>query len=372
MKKIKVLYVVSTLRRSGPTNQLLGIISNMDTDKFDLRIITLSSEPNNTRLEEFVNKGIDVDSLELSRIKGFLSGLKKLKNKISEFDPDVVHTSGVRADDLVARLESRMKFSHVMTIRNFAIEDYKAKFGNIIGYLLALKGVKTILKGKIVVFCSYSLKNKYKIYNIKEKNTNVIQNGVNTENFKPLNLEDKVLLKKKLGFNFKDKIVIYTGSLIQRKNPLTLIQAFQKNKDPNAILLMLGDGALSEECKKLSSEKIRILGEVSNVKDYLSIADLFVSPSSSEGLPNSVIEAASMNLPLLLSDIPEHREIKGNDNKSIIEFFDHNDLNSLSNEITNLINKDVENIDNRNHIIHNFSMKEMSNKYAKLYVSNIK
>jgi glycosyltransferase involved in cell wall biosynthesis len=67
-----------------------------------------------------------------------------------------------------------------------------------------------------------------------------------------------------------------------------------------------------QTAKQLASQysNISLKGKVIDVDEYLEAADCFVSASLSEGLPNSVIEALAWGLPIILSDIPEHREIQ--------------------------------------------------------------
>ena len=56
------------------------------------------------------------------------------------------------------------------------------------------------------------------------------------------------------------------------------------------------------------SDRIHLIGYVNNLHPWYSHADVFVSVSDFEGHPNVVLEAASVGCPLVLSDIPEHRE----------------------------------------------------------------
>ena len=64
-------------------------------------------------------------------------------------------------------------------------------------------------------------------------------------------------------------------------------------------------------CQQLARNKKNIVlpGLVHNVNDYLRAADQFVSASHAEGMPNAVLEALAASLPVILSDIPPHREI---------------------------------------------------------------
>lgn len=77
--KIKVLYIVSTLARRGPTNQLFNIVSNLNDDDFECKVVTLSPEAEDTLLPKFLQHGIEVKPLNLSRIGGFFWGCSSLK-----------------------------------------------------------------------------------------------------------------------------------------------------------------------------------------------------------------------------------------------------------------------------------------------------
>ena len=57
-------------------------------------------------------------------------------------------------------------------------------------------------------------------------------------------------------------------------------------------------------------------GYVGNVRDYLSAADVYVSSSQSEGLPNGVLEAMATGVPVVLSGIRQHLEILEVDRRS--------------------------------------------------------
>ena len=80
-------------------------------------------------------------------------------------------------------------------------------------------------------------------------------------------------------------------------------------------LCLLGDGPLLlSACRQLAGNQQNIFlpGLVHNVADYLRAADLFVSASHAEGMPNAVLEALAASLPVILSDIPAHREVLEN------------------------------------------------------------
>ena len=56
-------------------------------------------------------------------------------------------------------------------------------------------------------------------------------------------------------------------------------------------------------------ERVRFLGEVTDVPAFLNTLDIYVQPSYAEGLPNSVLEAMSASLPVVASDISGNQDL---------------------------------------------------------------
>lgn len=365
-KKIRILYIVSTLKQSGPTIQLLGLVTNLDKELFETKILTLSPEPENSMKEDFLNTNISIDSLNLSRVQFLVKGNLKLKKYISQYNPDVIHTSGIRADIAVSKMQ--LNTQHCMTIHNYAYEDYCAKYGNIVGKLSANYHVKAMKKCKYVICCSKSIKDMYE--KILSKKIYVVQNGINTDKFKPaFNLDHKKSIRLMLGIPQDRTIALVVGSLIKRKDPISIIKAFKKaNLENKAILILLGDGVLMEQCKSESDKNIILMGNVKNVKEYLQASDVYISASRSEGLPNSVLEAGSSGLNLILSDIPQHREIF-EENLELVELFKVGDLKTLSLKIQEAIKRNTKDINftMSSFIEDRFSNKVMSKNYEKIY-----
>lgn len=113
--------------------------------------------------------------------------------------------------------------------------------------------------------------------------------------------------------NLPKKYAIAIGRLHSSKNYVNLIKAFKAADFVDLELLILGDGEMKSELENLAKGlKIRFLGYDSGVFDYLENADFFVHISHFEGMSNAVMEAYSLSLPALLSDIEPNREIYGN------------------------------------------------------------
>lgn len=97
--------------------------------------------------------------------------------------------------------------------------------------------------------------------------------------------------------------------LEKEKNLETAIKAFKivSQKYPEAIFTIVGDGS---ERKNLESkvkyygleEKVKFVGWQDNLRDYYNNANIYISTSFYEGYGLSIVEAASFELALVLSD----------------------------------------------------------------------
>lgn len=109
--------------------------------------------------------------------------------------------------------------------------------------------------------------------------------------------------------------VACVGRLIPIKNPMTVLEAFLKVRLP-AKLVFVGEGELAGVLRERASEtkagaSVELAGLVPREQVYgtLDRTDLFVSASLGEGMPVAVLEAMACRCPVVLSDIPPHREI---------------------------------------------------------------
>lgn len=126
----------------------------------------------------------------------------------------------------------------------------------------------------------------------------------------------RTLWRSRLNALENERLFLYAAEFSRRKNQQELIRAFAAKKQElsSARLVLAGDGALLEDCKRLAKslmveERVVFAGYISDMPALFAACDAVVSSSLSEGLPFFVMEAAASGLPLLLSDIKGQREI---------------------------------------------------------------
>lgn len=113
-----------------------------------------------------------------------------------------------------------------------------------------------------------------------------------------------------------EQFTVATVGLIPLKNPFTVLEAFCQADDQQSRLFVLGDGPLRPKLAQAIEtaglhNQVTLTGlvERDRVFAYFKQADVFISASWGEGLPVAVMEAMACGRPVILSDIPPHREI---------------------------------------------------------------
>jgi len=139
-----------------------------------------------------------------------------------------------------------------------------------------------------------------------------------------------------------DLSVLYAGRLDEGKNADVLIQALARIRSTRRIRAVLcGDGPRRTHLERMVAEcglqhDVHFAGYVSNLWSRLKSATMLVSPSRFEGSPNIVLEAMACRCPLVVSDIPAHREIL--DERSAL-FADPNDAGAFAERIIQTIDQ---------------------------------
>lgn len=178
--------------------------------------------------------------------------------------------------------------------------------------------------------------------------------------------------KKELGLT-NDNILISVGELNYGKNHATVIEALSSIKDIDFQYLIVGKGENRELLEKLIVEKdlqgkVKLLGYRQDVQELLQVSTGFVFPSYREGLSKALMEAMSVGLPAIVS------EIRGN--KDLIDankggyLFNPGDSDELRNHIINLLNNKSKQNEFGNYNrekVKNFSKEKVNMEMRRIY-----
>lgn len=166
------------------------------------------------------------------------------------------------------------------------------------------------------------VKNDLLNYKITKKPLKVLANGnvngIDTSYFNPNLFSDslKISLRDSINISSKDFVYVFVGRLVGDKGLNELIGAFNSLACDNIKLILVGpyEHAL-DPLKSLtlqiveSNQNIISVGYQIDVRPYLAISNCLVFPSYREGFPNVVLQAGSMGLPSIVTNINGSNEI---------------------------------------------------------------
>lgn len=212
-----------------------------------------------------------------------------------------------------------------------------------------LMKIVLIYMDKLLCYCATNIypegkgvKNDLINYKITKKPLNVIGNGningIDKDYFDPelFNIQDKIELRKRLGILENDFVFIFVGRLVRDKGINELIAAYLKLQSNSKKTKLLLVGSFEDDLDPLYPETLKAIRECNNIINvgfqpdvcpYFGISDALVFPSYREGFPNVVLQAGSMALPCIVTDINGNNEIiKEGKNGTIIPVKDEKAL----------------------------------------------
>ncbi|MEQ1918813.1 MAG: glycosyltransferase family 4 protein, partial [Elusimicrobiota bacterium] len=159
----------------------------------------------------------------------------------------------------------------------------------------------------------------------------VLPNGVDENRYKPVSAAEKKALRERLGW--AGTVFLYTGRLSWEKRLPWFAKIWSEAaKDVDAMLVIVGDGreVIPE------SARVRVLPPVDDTAELYAAADVFVLPSVSEGLSNSLLEAMSSGLAVLASAVGGTAETVEDGKTGLL--FDKDDAATATKQIKKIIN----------------------------------
>lgn len=288
----------------------------------------------------------------------------KVKKELSKKNIKcVIHLHSIRGSfsTLLSLIGTRLRVNTVYTIHS-TYSGYKAHN--------KILSVFDALLSNYVTFVSDTSYSAFPniIKKIKKGRLRVIHNGVNTDRI------DRSV-KNKADTRLSEGIIcVYVARIIPLKNHIFLVELLKKlNRNVKFVFVGLEEIPSARE-KAIAlgvDDRIVFTGLISREEVYniLLNADLYISSSTLEGLPVSVLEGMYCGLPVIMSNIPQHREVAiGSEGAKLLDL----EIDEWSKEINSFasIPMDIRKEMGEKckaHVYNNFSLSKMHEKYDMLY-----
>ena len=321
MQKTNILYIMDTFTNlAGAEKNLYEVVTRLDKEKYRPIVYILYS---GTLIDVLRQKNIQVKDLGIKKIYGFkalLEGVKLIKF-IKKEKVQIVVTYHEGSDFWGGIFAKLAGIPVIISSRRDM--GYKLKKRHIFFYKL----INNLLFDKIITV-SDAVKNVLvKKQNVKPKKICTIYNGVEINRFSKK--QDISTIKKELGLNSIAPIVGIIAGLRPIKGHRYFLEAASivLKEIPEVKFLIVGyifknagkDNSLLEVAKKLRiTDNVVFAGERSDIPKLLSMMDISVLSSLSEGFSNTILESMAAGKPVIATNVGGNPEVVVDDETGLL------------------------------------------------------
>lgn len=357
-KKLKILYTIPNFDTAGSGKVLYDLAKGLDKEQFDVLIACANTK--GPFFKEVEALGLPVFIRPITQpLKPYYSLLYRLRDNINFIKKNKI--------DLVHSWHWSSDWTEVLATRlggaTFVYTKKAMTWGNIHWK------IRSYLSNFII-----TINEEMRNYFPTKKQQALIPLGLDTDYYSP----EHFPIKTDDGV-FK---IITVANLVAVKGIEVLIDAVIALNNPNIVLTVVGDDrsdyavAMKEKVFNLNQQnRIAFLGKHNDVRPFLANADLYVIPTLNEGrkegMPMALVEAMSMAVPVLGSNITGINFVL----KGFPELlFEAGNSQNLANCITEISTMTIEQriekgIVLRNYVVEQFGFEKFIKAHAHLYLN---
>ena len=365
--KIKILHVTFNMGIGGTEQVIRQIIENSDQDRFTHEILCIDGQIGAIG-QALKEKSIHIECTQ-RKAGTDLKLVFFIRNLIKQNKVDVLHCHQYTPYFYGALAAVGLATKVIFTEHGRFFPDRHNPKRRLINPLLALATDHIIAISKstadAVAEYEYIPRNKIK----------VIYNGIGEIESKSL---DRRALLTELDLEESSRYIGTISRLEPIKNQAMMINAFHKAKQmfPDLKLVLIGDGAKMQDLKKLTvslgiEQDVIFTGFIDNPQRYITLFEIFLLSSFSEGTSMTLLEAMSLSKPCVVTDVGGNSEVIINKESGLVVL--DNDVESFSKAIIRLLENKGEQKKfgraGRTFFKKNFFVQKMISDYQKLYTS---
>jgi len=260
--------------------------------------------------------GLDVEVIP-ERRRFDLSVIPALRRIVESRVPDVVVTNSLKSHFLMWRSRLWRKYPWVAFHHGYTDTDRKMRLYN------RFDRWSLPHADRLVTVCRAFAQELSGSTGIAIENISVQHNSIRRG--PPVSTAEAEALRNRLEIGDDERVMLSVGRLSREKAHIDLLQAFkllgETRPDLSLKLIIVGDGP---ERARLAADAdspgghVIFAGQVSYVRSFYAVADVFALPSLSEGSPNVVLEAMAANLPIVATAVGGVPEIVENNESALL------------------------------------------------------
>jgi glycosyltransferase involved in cell wall biosynthesis len=300
MKKINVLYVITSLGIGGAEKLLLSYLKGLYSEKFNFYVYTLRDKPDDLKSE--ISAYSEVRSLG---IKNKFNPLVvfKLWKAIKVVQPQIIHTHLFQPRIYTTISHFFIRKGILITHKHSIVNPRKHHF------FIFLEMICILLNTKVLAISQSVKRSLHRYEFIPERRIFVLPNSIDLNEFSSIRQNKALSLQKTI-------ILGSVGRIEKSKGLNYLLLAIVKilKRYPNTKLEIVGDGSALEDLKALSkklkiSNSVKFFGKLANPIPAYSRMSIFILPSILEGFGIVLLEAMAAGIPVIASNVDGIKEV---------------------------------------------------------------
>ena len=312
MSRTRVLRIIARMNVGGPAVQVVGLTKGLNTDEFESRLLVGSvadGEADYLDLRAPGAPAVRVPGLGRSvRIWGDLRAFVQIVKEIRRFRPHVVHTHTAKAG-VLGRIAAR-----VCGVR-WVVHTYHGHLLH--GYFSprATKAVALVERSLAKITTTIvAVGSQVRDDLLKAGIGHPDQYVVVPPGIALPSPPTKPRARQLLEIDPEADVVLFVARLTSIKRPERFIEVARLlgDRHPRAVFVVAGGGDLLEDLRLMAEplgQRVRLLGWCSDVETLYAASDLIVLTSDNEGMPVSLIEAATLGVPAVGSNVGSVSEV---------------------------------------------------------------
>ncbi len=307
-----VVHLITTLTQGGAERVLSQVVPRPDQHA-DERHIVISLVPGGMFSDELVTAGVEVRDLGMRPGRDVVRGTLRLAAALRELEPTMVISWMYHASllDLLARpFADRAR-------RAWMVWVLRGSLHSLAGLPWHTRATVRLLARRshrpdAVAINSRAGRRHHTVAGYRPRNWILLPNGCDTTHFRP-DPDDRRAVRAELGIAPDTLVAVTVARHHPQKDHATLLAALGTARAAvnDLELILVGSGTQTLARPDGAGLRVHGLGERRDVARLLRAADLIISSSLTEGLPNALLEGMSTGLVPIVTDVGDCRDVVG-------------------------------------------------------------